>query len=60
MGHASDFLHCSKMLVLDAATGNGADRYGWSAHYLGNGEGGGRWNVVEWGAEEEICWCVSR
>ena len=33
--HASELLHCSKMLALDAAMDNSADRYAWAAHYLG-------------------------
>ncbi|AUG09854.1 DUF3077 domain-containing protein [Pseudomonas sp. S09G 359] len=33
--HASELLHCSKMLALDAAMEKGADRYAWAAHYLG-------------------------
>jgi hypothetical protein len=28
-------LHCSKLLALDAAMDNSADRYAWAAHYLG-------------------------
>ncbi len=33
--HASELLHCSKMLALDAAMDKSADRYAWAAHYLG-------------------------
>ncbi len=33
--HASELLHCSKMLALDAAMDNSADRHAWAAHYLG-------------------------
>ena len=33
--HACELLHCSKMLALDAAMDNSADRYAWAAHYLG-------------------------
>jgi len=33
--HASELLHCSKLLALDAAMDTGADRYTWAAHYLG-------------------------
>ena len=33
--HASELLHCSKMLALDAAMEKGADRFAWAAHYLG-------------------------
>jgi hypothetical protein len=33
--HASELLHCSKMLALDAAMDNSADRCAWAAHYLG-------------------------
>lgn len=32
--HASELLHCSKMLALDAAMDASADRYAWAAHYL--------------------------
>ncbi|MHA4976979.1 DUF3077 domain-containing protein [Pseudomonas extremorientalis] len=33
--HASELLHCSKLLALDAAMDSSADRYAWAAHYLG-------------------------
>lgn len=33
--HASELLHCSKLLALDAAMDAGANRYAWAAHYLG-------------------------
>jgi hypothetical protein len=33
--HASELLHCSKMLALDAAMDSSADRHAWVAHYLG-------------------------
>lgn len=33
--HASELLHCSKLLALDAAMDTRADRYAWAAHYLG-------------------------
>jgi hypothetical protein len=33
--HASELLHCSKLLALDAAVDKSADRYAWAAHYLG-------------------------
>ena len=33
--HASELLHCSKLLALDAAMDKSADRYAWAAHYLG-------------------------
>lgn len=33
--HASELLHCSKLLAMDAAMDKGADRYAWAAHYLG-------------------------
>lgn len=32
--HASELLHCSKLLALDAAMDKSADRYTWAAHYL--------------------------
>ena len=32
--HASELLHCSKLLALDAAMDTGADRYAQATHYL--------------------------
>ncbi|WLG55923.1 DUF3077 domain-containing protein [Pseudomonas extremorientalis] len=32
---ASELLHCSKLLALDAAMDMSADRFAWAAHYLG-------------------------
>ncbi|WP_321375128.1 DUF3077 domain-containing protein [Pseudomonas extremaustralis] len=32
--HASELLHCSKLLALDAAMDKSADRDAWAAHYF--------------------------
>lgn len=34
LAHASDLLHCAKMLAEDAAMERDKDRYAWASHYL--------------------------